>query len=184
MSPKLINILLLVSTFAVYYLLMVPIWSGNGSLWTPTGGGINTLRSTESQYIDASLKATDLFDQGNELKSQYKDVSDEIKQKMILMVPLKIDKIRLLSEIDNIASQSDIALSNVSVNEVSSSDKLKGSYDVSFSVKTTYPEFKKFMRNYENSLRLFTLESVNFSAPEKVDGPIDFKVLLKTYYLK
>lgn len=163
---------------------MAPIWTGNGSLWVPEGGGISTLRNMESQYKDASLKATELFEQGNELKLQYNAVDDQVKQKMILMVPLKIDKIRLLSEIDNIANQSGIALSNVSVNETSSSDKLKGSYEVSFSVKTNYTDFKKFMRNYENSLRLFTLESVNFNAPEKIDEPINFKVLLKTYYLK
>ncbi|MEI6810577.1 MAG: type 4a pilus biogenesis protein PilO [Candidatus Nomurabacteria bacterium] len=163
---------------------MAPIWTGQGSIWVPEMGGINSLRNIEAQYSDTFLKAKELSKQGNELSSQYKLINEETRRKMLLMVPLGIDKIRLLSEVYNIANQSDVALSDVSVNETTSPDKLKGSYDVSFSVKTTYTNFKKFMINYENSLRLFTLESVNFSAPEKIDEPVNFRVSLKTYYLK
>lgn len=163
---------------------MAPLWNGNGSLWSPSGGGIKTLISKESQYAETSSKAEELFQKGEKLKSEYEAVDDATKQKMLLMVPLKIDKIRLLSEIDKIANDSGIALTNVSVNDSPLPDKLKGSYSVSFNVKTTYTKFKEFMINYENSLRLFTLDSINFSAPEKIDDAIDFKVTLKTYYLK
>lgn len=183
MSPKLINILLIVSSFALYYLVIGPLWTGVGPIWSPSQG-ISTLMNLEKQYKDTANNADDLARQGEKLKSQYKAVSDETKQKMSIMVPQQIDKVRLLSEIDNIANQSGIALSNVSAVDVVNVDKLKGSYNVSFGVKTTYTKFKEFMRNYENSLRLFTLESVNFTAPEKVDDLTDFKVVLKTYYLK
>lgn len=183
MSPKLINILLILSSFALYYLVIGPLWTGGGPIWAPEHG-ISSLTSLESQYKDTASSADDLSKQGEKLKSQFKAIDDATKQKMALMVPQKIDKVRLLSEVDNIANQSGVALSNVSAVDVATVDKLKGSYNISFSVKTTYTKFKEFMRNYENSLRLFTLESVNFSAPDKIDDLTDFKVILKTYYLK
>ena len=184
MSPKLINILLIVSSAALYYIFIGPIWSGVGSILAPERGGVKTLIATEAKYKDTLSKADDLFKQGNELSSQYKAVKDTDKQKMLLMVPEKIEKIRLLSEMDKIANLTGMSLANVFVLEEVSTDKLKGAYAISFSVKTTYSNFKKFMRNYENSLRLFTLESVKFAVPAKIDDPIDFKVTLKTYYLK
>lgn len=183
MSPKLINILLILSSFALYYLVIGPLWTGVGPIWSPSQG-ISILTSKESQYKNTVNSADDLSKQGEKLKLQYNAIDDATKQKMSLMVPQKIDQVRLLSEVDNIANQSGVSLSNVSAVDVANVDKLKGSYNVSFNVKTTYTKFKEFMRNYENSLRLFTLESVVFSAPEKIDDFTDFKVTLKTYYLK
>lgn len=184
MSPKLLNALISVSSFAIYYILIGPLWTGNGSIWSPSGGGIKNLVSSEAQYKETLGKADELFKQGEELRSQYNSIDDDTKQKMLLMVPSKIDKIILFNELDVIASKTGVALNSVFINETPSSDKLKGQYTVSFKAKTTYSRFKEFMRNYENSLRLFTLDSVLFTAPEKKDDLIEFTVNLKTYYIK
>jgi len=184
MSPKLINILLIVSSAALYYLVIGPLWSGTGSVWTPSRGGVSSLKAKESQYKEAMDRADSIFKQGEDLKAEYELITEAEKQKMLLMVPMKIEKIHLLSEITHIADESGLALTNLYVSEINSSDKLRGSYNVSFGTKTTYGTFKKFMRNYENSLRLFTIDSVKFSIPDKAEDFIDFKVTLKTYYLK
>ncbi len=183
MSPKLLNILLLVASFALYYLLIGPLWSGTGSVWSP-GQGITELRNLEAQYRETVSQAADLFNKGKELRAQYESIDDMTKQKMGQMVPASIDAVRLLSEVGNIANRSGIAPTNLSYNEGVLVDKLRGTYDISFTVKTSYPKFKEFMRNYETSLRLFTLQSVSFSAPENPDDLISFQVKLRTYYLK
>ncbi|HCC06507.1 TPA: hypothetical protein DEP94_04125 [Candidatus Nomurabacteria bacterium] len=184
MSPKLINILLIVSSAALYYLVIGPLWSGTGSVWTPSRGGVSNLKVQASQYKEAMDRADSIFKQGEDLKAEYELITEAEKQKMLLMVPMKIEKIHLLSEITHIADESGLALTNLSAIEINSSDKLRGSYNISFGTKTTYGTFKKFMRNYENSLRLFTIDSVKFSIPDKAEDFIDFKVTLKTYYLK
>lgn len=184
MSPKLINILLIVSSVALYYLIISPLWSGVGSVWKPERGGVTTLKVQSSQYKEAMDRAESIFKQGEDLKAEYGLITEAEKQKMLIMVPVKIEKIHLLSEITNIANESGLALSNLSASEINSVDKLRGSYNISFGTKTTYGTFKKFMRNYENSLRLFTIDSVKFSIPDKDEDFIDFKVTLKTYYLK
>lgn len=183
MSPKLLNTFLLIASFALYYVVIGPLWTGIGTVWSPAHG-ITDLRSSEAQYANTVDQAADLFRQGKELRSQYEAIDEATKQKMIQMVPASIDPVRLLSEVNNIAAQSGIAITGVTYSEGGASDKLRGAYDLGFSVKTTYPKFKEFMRNYETSLRLFTLQSVSFSAPDKPDDLMTFQVKLRTYYLK
>lgn len=183
MSPKLLNILLAALSFVLYYVVISPLWTGTGSVWSPENG-VAALRASEMNYQDTVNQAQNLFNQGKELRSQYEAVDADAKAKMNVMVPAKIDQIGLLSEVDAIASQSGIALSNVTAIEGVSADKDRGVYDIGFTVNTNYGKFKDFMRNYETSLRLFTLQSVTFDAPDKPDDLIKFKVVLRTYYLK
>lgn len=183
MSPKLLNIFLIIASFATYYILIGPLWTGAGTVWSPKQGIVD-LRNSEAQYSSTVSQAEGLFNQGKDLRSQYEAIDEETKLKMIQMVPSSVDPVRLLSEVNNIAGQSGIALAGVTYSEGVVADKLRGSYDLAFTVKTSYPKFKEFMRNYETSLRLFTLQSVTFSAPDKAEDLINFQVKLRTYYLK
>lgn len=183
MSPKLLNTFLILLSFALYYIVINPLWTGSGSVWSPEHSIIE-LRDTYSQYNYTVGQASELFSQGKQLNSQYKSIDEATQQKMLQMVPAFVDPIRLLSEITNIANQSGLALSGVSYTESAPNDKMYGAYDISFSVKTTYSKFKELMHSYETSLRLYTVQSVNFTAPEKVDDLILFQVKLRTYYLK
>ena len=183
MSPKLLNIFLAVASFVLYYVVIGPLWTGVGPVWSPEKG-VQALRASETNYQETVNQAQDLFTQGKQLQSQYEAIDEAAKQKMGVMIPQKIDQVGLLSEVDAIASKSGVALSNVTATESGALDKDRGAYDVAFTVKTSYPKFKEFMRNYENSLRLFTLQSISFVAPEKPDDLITFKVMLRTYYLK
>ncbi len=183
MSPKLLNTLLIVLSGTLYYLLINPLWTGSGPVWSPANG-VADLRIKNAQYKDTVAQAGGLFNKGKELRTQYEAINDVTKKKMTQMVPSVIDPVRLLSEVENIANKAGVALTGVVYSEGVSPDSLRGSYDISFIVKTTYPKFKEFMRNYETSLRLFTLQSVTFTASEKVDDLINFQVKLRTYYLK
>lgn len=184
MSPKLLNTLIAVLSFAVYYIFIGPLWTGQGTVLQLQDGGVKSLMASQIRYNNTVEQADKLSKQGEEFSKQYESIGEDIKEKMKIMVPSKTDKIVLLNELDNIANYAGIAITNVTVSEDSTTDKLKGSYNITFNAKTTYTKFKEFMRNYENSLRLFTLDSVNFAAPTKTDDLIDFKVSLKTYYLK
>ena len=109
MSPKLLNILLIVASFAVYYLLIGPLWTGAGSIWSPSRGGVSTLKTEAASYQETVSQAETLFAKGKDLRNQYMAIDDETKQKMIQMVPQKVDPIRLLSEFDGIAASSGVS---------------------------------------------------------------------------
>lgn len=184
MSPKLLNIFLLMFSGVIYFFFINPVYTGVGSLWTPEKGIIQ-LRTDKQRYTSTLDQVGTIVAQAGTLKKEYAGVTDEEKAKMQMMVPNSIDKVRLLSEITNIASQSGTTLDTLNVSDLKSyGDKAVGAYTVTFSIKATYPRFKEIMRNYETSLRLFSTESVAFSASEKETDPITFNVRMMTYYMK
>lgn len=184
MSKNLLNILLAISSFAVYYLIINPLYTGVGSVWQPSQS-VTSLRDLNTKYTEAIAQASALQIQADTLKTQYSGLSDESKQKMEVMVPDSIDPVRLINEVSNIGNQSGLFLGNLAYNTSPASNANKqGSYVVSFSVTTTYPKFKELMHNIETSLRLFTIKSVAFTIPAKDNSLIDFQVKLETYYMK
>lgn len=184
MSKNLLNLLLAVAAFAVYYLVLSPLYSGGGAVWSPNQS-IKALRTLSTQYDDTISQAESLTKQAEDLRNQYNAIPDEAKDNMKIMVPDYVDPVRLVSEISTIANITGVSLDDTSYSEsppVSNSNK--GAYTVSFSVKTSYEKFKELMHNYETSLRLLTIKSVSFNVPDKQDGTINFLVKLEAYYIK
>jgi hypothetical protein len=184
MSKNLLNLLLIVTVFAMYYLVIHPFYSGTGGVWQPSTS-IQSLQDMNTQYDVTLAQADSLYTQAQTLRAQYANISDEQKQKMQMMVPGSIDEIRLLDEVQGIGAQTGLYLDNLSYSEngggaVSS----LGSAGISFTIKTTYPKFKELMDNFEKSLRLFSIQNVSFSASEVEGSPLSFQVKLSTYYLK
>jgi hypothetical protein len=183
MSKNLLNLLLIVTVFAVYYLVIGPMYKGTGGVWQPTES-IPQLKSMNAQYDVTLAQADTLYNQAQTLRAQYANVSAEQKQKMELMVPNSIDKIRLLDEVDAIGKETGLALDSLSYAEGASATAALSAASVSFIVKTNYPKFKELMDNFEKSLRLYSVQTVTFSAPTKEGDLTSYQVKLTTYYLK
>ncbi len=183
MSKNLLTILLIVGTFAVYYLLIGPLYKGVGGVWQPAES-IKSLIEQEKQYNETLNQAGDLFAQAETLRSEYSRVSDEQKAKMKIMVPDSIDKVRLLSEVYNISVEAGIPFNELAYSDGQSTTEGRGSAGISFTVKTTYPQFKVLMDTFEKSMRLFSIQSVIFTAPERESDPTSYQVKLETYFIK
>ncbi len=184
MSKNLLNLLLIVTVFAMYYLVISPIYTGVGGVWQP-GESIQTLRDMNVQYDETLAQADGLYNQAQTLRAQYANISPDQKEKMEFMVPNSIDKIRLLDEVDGIGRETGLAFDSLAYSEGSANTSSGlGSAGISFAVKTSYPKFKELMDNFEKSLRLFSIQSVSFSAPSKEGDPVSYQVKLNTYYLK
>ncbi len=95
------------------------------------------------------------------------------------MVPISVNEIKLMSELTNIGLKSGVPIENMGIK-----DKGSGVYSVSFSVVTTYTNFKRVIAIWEKNMRLFTLESVSFIPGKTEEEPIKFSVELSTYYMK
>jgi hypothetical protein len=183
MSKNLLNLLLIVTVFAMYYLVINPLYNGTGGVWQPAES-IQVLRTANVQYDETLAQADNLFNQAQTLRAQYANISPEQKARMELMVPSSVDKIRLLDEVEAIGEETGVALDNLSYSEGATGPSGLGSAGVSFIVKTNYPTFKELMDNFEKSLRLFSVQNVSFTAPAKEGDPITYQVKLTTYYLK
>lgn len=179
MSPKLLNILLIIATGTLYYLFINPIYSGiDTGIWSPGEENIKSLIVLRDQY-DATIKGIDgISSKANALQKRYDSFDDETKTKMMIMVPDSINTIKLLSELTSIADQAGFPLDSIGVKDRG------GEYSVSFTVVTTYTKFKDFITHWEKSMRLFTLQSVTFSPGKTDEDALKFNVDLTTYYLK
>lgn len=183
MSKSLLNLLLIVASFAVYYLIIGPVYSGVGGVWQPADN-VASLKSLSKQYDETLTQAQTLSSQADTLRAEYARVTDEQKAAMQIMVPDSIDKVRLLSEVHSIIQQSGFAPQELAYSEGSAASNGRGSAAVSFSVKTTYPQFKRLMDNFEKSKRLFSIQNVTFVTPTNPGEFITYQVKLETYYLK
>ncbi|MEN9337967.1 MAG: hypothetical protein RIQ41_281 [Candidatus Parcubacteria bacterium] len=183
MSKNLLNILLAVSTFALYYLLINPLYNGTGGVWQPEES-IKMLRDLNGQYDETLRQANELYSQAETLRGQYSRISQDQKDMMKIMVPDSIDKVRLLSEVTNVAGLAGLKLENISYSDGSIAASGRGYATISFSVKTTYEKFKELMYAFETSMRLFSIQSVSFSSPAEDGQLTSYQVRLDTYFLK
>lgn len=183
MSPKLLNILLLIGSLAIYYLVIGPLQTGEDTgVWSPDKS-IDALVDLNKQYDQTIPQIDKITEQAKSLNKIYTELNsnEEMRRNLQLMVPSEVDEVRLLNEVSKIAGQGGIAIKDLTVKDKSGAFP---KYSVTFSLETTYPKFKDFITNYEKSMRLFTIESVSFNAPLKEGDLTKFNVILSTHYLK
>ena len=199
MSPKLLNILLVLTPLVLYYGYLDPMYTGApGFIWTPESS-IFALQSRNVQYAN-SLNQIDLIEQEvGKLYKDYQSIDVDAKTKVSTLLPDTLDPIKLRNEVVSIANRSGVAITGLQVTpdtKIQSKDT-KG-YLISFSFKSHYSVAKALMENYEKSMRLYLLDSVAIQRVDKKttdnsptqSGPIDDNetlttaVIFRVYYLK
>lgn len=194
MSPKLLNILLILIPVVIYFGYIDPFYTGQpGIIWTPETS-ISGLQAKNVQYFDA-LHQVELVKSGMEkLSKDYLAIDEVSKEKAIMLLPDSINDVKLRNEVVAVAAKAGIAISGLKVDKNTTqlfSKDLEG-YSVSFTMKANYSTFKKFMEMYEKSMRLFILDSVKITKTERKEGEIteeepdmlNISVRSLVYYLK
>lgn len=182
MPKKQLNILLLLISFFLYYVFIGPLYKGVGGVFS-FGEGVSTLKNKKAEYDSALVEAERLLKDAKEKVVAYQKISEEEKRSMKIMLPESVDKIRLLHELSAISVSTGIPLKDLMVSENQAQADGKGVVNLSFTTKTTYSTFKELMSVIEKSMRLYSVKTVAFNAPEE-GGLISFNVTLETYYLK
>lgn len=179
MSPKLLNILLILTSLVLYFYVIKPLYTGADSgIWSPGEESIQALTIRKERYKNTSKIVDDLVKKANKLKEEYDAFDPETLHNMSIMVPDSVNNLKLLSEITTIANRTGLTLDGLGVKDKG------GEYNISFNVMATYQEFKDFMAYYERSKRLLNLLSVNFTPLRDESAVMKFSVELTTYYLK
>lgn len=177
----------------------------------PLLGDISTLRSEISSYNEALDNAKALENERDKLTKKYNSISLDDIARLEKLMPDSIDNIRLILEIEKIASpygmtlkdvkydaknKTDTALQEVGGSEIvdktiKQDSKEYGTWDLGFSVKGSYPNFLSFIKDLENNLRIVDISSVSFSsvstlAPDKMQSSdtYQYNFNIKTYWLK
>ncbi|MEK7150498.1 MAG: type 4a pilus biogenesis protein PilO, partial [Patescibacteria group bacterium] len=107
------------------------------------------------------------------------------------LLPDHIDNVRLIIDIDSIASRYGLGIKNIKVNnesDASSGGKLGpnnspfGTFAMKFNIVASYDSFRSFINDLQESLRIVDISNVSFEATES--GYYDYEVTIKTYWIK
>jgi hypothetical protein len=133
------------------------------------------------------------------LLTRYNSFDPAAIDRLQKLLPDHIDNVRLILDLDHLATQHNLALQNVVVSTPTTqsvSETVAGSigdtqkYDsvtLQFSTTASYTEFMKFLVDLEQSLRIVDLLSLHIStaaAPIKGEPAYAIDVTMRTYWLK
>jgi len=159
---------------------------------------INLLREEEAVLDDGLIKAKEAEDIRQELEGKLNAISSEQRHMLDRALPKAIDDIRLANDIQGIAANNNIDISNISI-EVGEDDGSEASSTgaeedtpilrvaevkestISFDVNATYDTFLDFMVDLQDSLQLFDFISVGFTQND--EGLNSYSISLRTYSL-
>ncbi|MEN9881087.1 MAG: hypothetical protein RLZZ308_270 [Candidatus Parcubacteria bacterium] len=195
MSPKLLNILLVLLPAVLYFGYIDPMYTGDpGLVWTPEKN-IRGMQSLNVQYANTLNQVTAIERGAVKLSRDFEGVKEEDKLKMSIMMPDTIDQVKLRNEVITIAANSGVAIDGLKVEKDLKGEKGLNAYNVSFSMRTQYPTFKTFVENYERSMRFFNIEQLAIQRPEQDDSSaqkaiiedtesLNITMSSKVYYMK
>ena len=133
------------------------------------------------------------------LRQKYNAISPDDAAKLKKMLPDAVDNVRLILDLDSMASTHGMGIRNVKVGSGGSGTQASGSsgtaapaqdgnawgsMQLSFSVSGTYPNFIAFLRDIETSLRIVDVTSLGVSTAAGKSGYYDYDITLRTYWLR
>ncbi len=170
----------------------------------PSYEKIIALRAEAGHIRETLASARDIQDTRDALLSKYNNFPAEDITRLSRMLPDHVDNVRLILEIESIASRYGMVMSEVQIKDQSAPSNASASFDsagtpqlrgttdtlgttnLSFTVAAPYGTFLQFLRDVEKSLRVVDVTSLHFSPAEEAKAVdfYDFNVSLQTYWLK
>lgn len=156
---------------------------------------IGELRMASKTYKNILNNASALSTMRDELLSKYRNIPKQNIESVSKVLPDNVDIVRLTMDFDSIASRYGLSIKSIQVDKnkngnnsnnaaiiVNPTEQIYDSTIISFSFVSSYDNFRKFMRDIENSLRIVNIKSIDFQSTD--NGLYQYKVSLETYWLK
>ena len=174
---------------------------------------ISSLRAQAVSYNEALDNSKALQAQRDTLTQKYNSIDLDNLTKLQKLLPNNVDNIRLILEIEGIASPYGMVLKDVKYDTTSQKDTTGtavqnntvagglavkanndyGTWNLEFSTQGSYSNFLNFVKNLESNLRVVDISSIDFSSDIGATGagksisPSDsykYTFKIKTYWLK
>ena len=169
----------------------------------PAYDGVQARQIEIAQYNQALDKANELQKLKQSLLSRYNAFNPADLDRLQKLLPDHVDNVRLLLDLDNLASKHGLTLQNVvlsnpdsknaSQSAISAIGVSKQPYDsltFKFTTHGTYPSYVSFMEDLERSLRIVDLVSLSMDqdtsvVQQKLPEPVyKYEMTIRTYWLK
>lgn len=150
---------------------------------------IQALREEQSQYDEALNKSAELRVVRDTLLSSYNTFDPKDIEKLDKIIPDNVDNVRLVMEIDALASKYGAVIRKVdvnsSINETESlgrNIKKYNTINLNLVIESSYSDFVKFLGDLSSSLRIIDVNNLSFESTEL--GLYQFKLSFETYWIK
>lgn len=164
-------------------------------------------REQVASYNEALSNSKALESERDKLTLKYNSFDTEDLSKLHKLLPDNVDNIRLILEIEKIASPYGMVLKDVKYDALNkendaiaqegavkttkvASTKDYGIWNLEFSTQGTYSNFVNFVKNLENNLRVVDISSIQFSSnansglSPSLSEVYKYNFKIKTYWLK
>lgn len=171
----------------------------------PLYNEVKTLKTEVASYDVALNNSIRLENERDRLVAKYNSISPTNLEKLNKLLPDSVDSIRLILEIEKIASPYGMVLkdtrynpaekdkdakdsNNVAGGSATKSNQNYGVWDLEFSTEGSYQNFLSLLEDLENNLRIVDISSIQFSS-ESVNTKASndnykYNFKIKTYWLK
>ena len=157
----------------------------------PTYQATKALSAKVDAYNNALDKSKELRSVRDSLLSKRNTFSSDDVQKLQELLPDNVDNIRLVIDINNIASRHGLTLGGINIGDIAEKSKnqlsvantggLIGNVDIAFTVTTSYDNMLSFLTDLEHSLRLIDVQKISFAAGANDTSTYSFGI--RTYRL-
>ena len=157
----------------------------------PTYQTSKALSAKVDEYNNALDKSQELRSVRDKLLSKRNTFSSDDVQKLQEVLPDNVDNIRLVIDINNIASRHSLTLGGINIGDIAGNPKnvlsvassrgLVGNVDIAFTVTTSYDNMLSFLTDLEHSLRLIDVQKISFAAGPNDSSTYSFDI--RTYRL-
>ncbi|MDO8604331.1 MAG: hypothetical protein Q7K40_02955 [bacterium] len=177
----------------------------------PTYGKVRAIQADIEQYNQALDKADELQQLKDSLISRYNAFDPSAIQRLHKMLPDHVDNIRLILDLDGVASRFGMALQNVvisnpaseavgqtAIGAISAGKQKYDSLTLKFTTRGTYENFVRFLEELESSLRIVDMVSLTVTPESSISAPIGvaggprpgpastyrYDITIRTYWLR
>lgn len=201
MNRNITATVLIILAIGIYFTVTSSILSDAGKVQT-----------VNAQYISAINTAKQTIQLQNKVVNDYNSLSAADKDRLSKMVPSSVDNIRLIIDLNNVASQHNLSLQNITATAADQPgagvqpaqaapapfvaplpNQAQGNVPtitaptldtvaITFSVTAPYLGFTSFLKDLEADLRIMDVTHLSMTATD--NGVYTFQVGLQTYWLR
>jgi hypothetical protein len=193
--------------FAIPVILIGIAVAGFFTFTSPLYKDVSSLKAQAASYNEALANSKALESERDKLTQKYNSLDPENLSKLEKLLPDNVDNIRLILEIEKIASPYGMVLKDVKYDTKSKTETTTGTqttmqgtaatqqlnkdygvWELEFSTQGTYNNFVNFIKDLENNLRIIDISSIQFDSSAGTTstsaGTYKYGFKIRTYWLK
>lgn len=187
MNKTILNSAVVIIAFFVAYLFAYPFYNGGGLKVFPSKKSVTELQGENKELNESYETAKSLSQNTKNESTAFANINKYEKDRINAAIPKEIDISRTVNDINQLIRNNNLKMTDIKFTKNTNSSKTLSKltvYQINYSLEGKYPEFKKLLKDIENSLELYTIKSLSISeatGEEDMVGVFKYNVTMNAY---